>query len=546
MSELLQSGHHPDADQLNAFVEHALPPHEQEQMLAHLAICPDCRNVVTLSLPSIEEFPGAQLEPAHRPWFAGWNLAWPVAAVLAGLALLLIYIHNAAITRRSAGAPTQMAVSHPPPSSPTAPTSKPSTPGTQSSVSSGRQTGSRPPTAANGAPKVSNPQNPDAVIEDQNIAALPLQGRSLTDLKRRQPMSPPGATNTPLHTSNGSAAGLSMGTRAARLQAPAGNALDHLQQGASNAALANLNNQSATAAPAAAPMMTPNHVETAAAPLPPPAAPARATNQNVAVAAASPVPTLSSMSNRLIEQPESILTQHPLPSQLPALSVVSIGNQTLAIDTQNTLFFSDDGGKRWKAIPSQWQGRAVKVDLTPSAVLFGRRSTSEASSTHLPSNFTVAGGSILSQSQVARSTLTGTVTDATGAVIPNASIVISNAITPNIRSVKTGRDGSYLVDDLVPGSYQVEANAPGFSTQQLAITVAASQQNLTNIALTVGQAAESVTVDASAMSLKTSPLAKKKTSEPPHADIQPLPLFEITTDTGEHWTSIDGQTWKHK
>jgi hypothetical protein len=225
--------------------------------------------------------------------------------------------------------------------------------------------------------------------------------------------------------------------------------------------------------------------------------------------------------------------------------VVSIGNQTVAIDTQNTLFFSDDGGKHWKAIPSQWRGRAVKIDLTPSAILFGRRSTSE-SSTPLPSNLTVNGGPILSQSQVAKSTLTGTITDATGAVIPDASIVIGNAITPNIRTVKTGRDGRYIVDDLAPGSYQVEAEAPGFNTQQIAVTVAASQQNLTNIALTVGQAAESVIVDASAASLKTSPLGKEKTSGPPNAGIQPPPLFEITTDTGEHWTSIDGQIWKHK
>ncbi len=51
MSELLQAGQHPDADQLNAFVEHTLPAHEQQQTLAHLAVCPACRQIVALSLP---------------------------------------------------------------------------------------------------------------------------------------------------------------------------------------------------------------------------------------------------------------------------------------------------------------------------------------------------------------------------------------------------------------------------------------------------------------------------------------------------------------
>ena len=53
MSDLTQFGQHPDADQLTAFVEHALPPHEREQTLAHLATCEHCRAVVALSLPPL-------------------------------------------------------------------------------------------------------------------------------------------------------------------------------------------------------------------------------------------------------------------------------------------------------------------------------------------------------------------------------------------------------------------------------------------------------------------------------------------------------------
>src|ERR1700761_7119582 len=114
MSELLQSGHHPDADQLSAFVEHALPRHEQEQMLAHLAICPDCRSIVSLSLPPVEEAPGLHHEPVRKSWFFGGGFVWPAAAALAGLVLFMVHVHNAGVQRKIGVAPTQLAVSNPP------------------------------------------------------------------------------------------------------------------------------------------------------------------------------------------------------------------------------------------------------------------------------------------------------------------------------------------------------------------------------------------------------------------------------------------------
>ncbi len=70
MSGPFQAGQHPDADQLNAFVEHTLPAHEQQQTLAHLAVCPACRQIVALSLPPAEEAPTWQPEAVRRRWFA--------------------------------------------------------------------------------------------------------------------------------------------------------------------------------------------------------------------------------------------------------------------------------------------------------------------------------------------------------------------------------------------------------------------------------------------------------------------------------------------
>src|ERR1017187_7111476 len=109
MSELHQSGLHPDADQLNAFVEHALPPHERERTLAHLAGCPACRAVVSLSLPPTAEAAHPHAEPVHRRWFSLRNLAWPVAVAFAALVPLVLYVHRTETARSHAAAPTEIA-----------------------------------------------------------------------------------------------------------------------------------------------------------------------------------------------------------------------------------------------------------------------------------------------------------------------------------------------------------------------------------------------------------------------------------------------------
>ncbi len=77
MSDLLQSGQHPDADQLSAFIEDALPAHEQEETLAHLATCSHCRSIVALSLPPTEVLAEAHPETVRRPWLSSWIMVWP-------------------------------------------------------------------------------------------------------------------------------------------------------------------------------------------------------------------------------------------------------------------------------------------------------------------------------------------------------------------------------------------------------------------------------------------------------------------------------------
>ncbi len=94
MSELLQAGQHPDADQLNAFVEHTLPAHEQQQTLAHLAVCPACRQIVALSLPPAGESPALEPEAVRRRWFPRWHPAWAGIPALAALILVVLFVRN--------------------------------------------------------------------------------------------------------------------------------------------------------------------------------------------------------------------------------------------------------------------------------------------------------------------------------------------------------------------------------------------------------------------------------------------------------------------
>src|ERR1700730_17971478 len=80
--------------------------------------------------------------------------------------------------------------------------------------------------------------------------------------------------------------------------------------------------------------------------------------------------------------------------------------------------------------------------------------------------------------QVAGASLAGTVTDASGAVIPGANVAINNTATAVTRVVTTDAAGFYSAPNLLPGNYDITTTAPGFSTQVqtgTALTVGASR-----------------------------------------------------------------------
>jgi hypothetical protein len=103
------------------------------------------------------------------------------------------------------------------------------------------------------------------------------------------------------------------------------------------------------------------------------------------------------------------------------------------------------------------------------------------------------------RAQVTGATLSGTVTDASSAAIPNAQLSIKNVATAVVRSVVTDSDGFYTAPNLLPGTYEVTVTASGFATavrSDITLTVGA-QQSL-NISMQVGQTTQRVEVTGAA------------------------------------------------
>src|SRR5580700_3124605 len=68
-----------------------------------------------------------------------------------------------------------------------------------------------------------------------------------------------------------------------------------------------------------------------------------------------------------------------------------------------------------------------------------------------------------SEAQVAGATLSGVITDLSGASIANATVSIRNVGTAEVREAVSNGDGFYSAPNLRPGSYEVSASAEGFA-----------------------------------------------------------------------------------
>jgi hypothetical protein len=98
--------------------------------------------------------------------------------------------------------------------------------------------------------------------------------------------------------------------------------------------------------------------------------------------------------------------------------------------------------------------------------------------------------------QVVGGTIFGSVTDASGATIPNAQVRVHNDETGNERRLTTGDDGRYSAPSVPVGSYTIFVSADGFSEQSRhGVELSVGQSESVNITLAVAGAAQTVTVE---------------------------------------------------
>jgi len=103
-----------------------------------------------------------------------------------------------------------------------------------------------------------------------------------------------------------------------------------------------------------------------------------------------------------------------------------------------------------------------------------------------------------------RGTITGTVTDSTGAVISSVPLQAKNSETGVVYDGATSTTGNYTISQLPAGPYEISLSAPGFKKYTRAgLTVEVAQVLRVDIALEVGASTESVTVTSAATLLNT-------------------------------------------
>jgi hypothetical protein len=110
------------------------------------------------------------------------------------------------------------------------------------------------------------------------------------------------------------------------------------------------------------------------------------------------------------------------------------------------------------------------------------------------------------EAQAVSGDLVGTVTDASGAIVPDATITVTNMATDVKSSAKSNSNGLYRLSNLLPGDYKVSAIAAGFATLNvMGVPVVLNQTATVNITLTVGSVSTSVDVFADAVVDATTP-----------------------------------------
>src|SRR4051812_41934889 len=129
-----------------------------------------------------------------------------------------------------------------------------------------------------------------------------------------------------------------------------------------------------------------------------------------------------------------------------------------------------------------------------------------------------------------RGSITGTVTDASGARVPNVKITATNQSTGEVRTAESSSDGNYLLPELQAAPWKLKVESQGFRTTETpVIQVAVQVTRKADFTLQVGSASESISVSAEAPVIQTeNATAQTNVSE---RQVKELPL-QVGAESG--------------
>src|SRR5688500_17596260 len=105
-------------------------------------------------------------------------------------------------------------------------------------------------------------------------------------------------------------------------------------------------------------------------------------------------------------------------------------------------------------------------------------------------NALVAILSVALKAQVGTATLSGVVTDSTGAIIPDAEIILNHIEQQSVRKTVSGTEGQYVIPAIPPGSYKLTVKKDGFRESSSTFPLSTGQASTLDVTLQLASAAE--------------------------------------------------------
>src|SRR5579884_3381688 len=134
--------------------------------------------------------------------------------------------------------------------------------------------------------------------------------------------------------------------------------------------------------------------------------------------------------------------------------------------------------------------------------------------------------------QLLYGSIVGTVTDQSGAVVPNAQVKAVNPATGEARETTTDESGRYTIGNVVAGAYDVSVAAPGFRLfTQKGVTATVNTVTRVDVQLEVGAQTQEVTVAGAAAALQTD-------KSDVHAELNPAEMSNLPLPNYRNYQSL--------